>query len=33
MECVTAPGFLSAEEMLGRYADRSDRDLSATGFL
>jgi aminoglycoside phosphotransferase (APT) family kinase protein len=27
-----APGFLSAQEMLTRYAERSGRDLSAMGF-
>lgn len=28
----SAPGYLSDEEMLARYGDRSDRDLSAMGF-
>ena len=28
----TAPGFLSHDEMLDRYAAGSDRDLSAMGF-
>ena len=31
-DASTAPGFLPAEEILGRYADRSDRDLSVMGF-
>ena len=31
-DASTAPGFLSNDKMLARYADRSGRDLSAMGF-
>jgi aminoglycoside phosphotransferase (APT) family kinase protein len=31
-DASTAPGFLTDEEMLNRYADQSRRDLSAMGF-
>jgi aminoglycoside phosphotransferase (APT) family kinase protein len=31
-DAPTAPGFLSVEQMLGRYAERSGRDLSAMSF-
>ncbi len=31
-DAPSAPGFLSVEEMLGRYAERSGRDLSAMSF-
>jgi aminoglycoside phosphotransferase (APT) family kinase protein len=31
-DAPTAPGFLSVEDMLGRYAERSGRDLSAMSF-
>lgn len=31
-DASTAPGFLSNDDMLTRYADRSGRDLSAMGF-
>jgi aminoglycoside phosphotransferase (APT) family kinase protein len=31
-DASTAPGFLSNEDMLARYAEGSDRDLSAMGF-
>ena len=31
-DASTAPGFLTDEETLSRYADRSGRDLSAMGF-
>jgi aminoglycoside phosphotransferase (APT) family kinase protein len=31
-DAPTAPGFLTAEEMLGRYAERCGRDLSTMGF-
>jgi aminoglycoside phosphotransferase (APT) family kinase protein len=31
-DAPSAPGFLSTQEMLARYAERSDRDLSAMSF-
>jgi aminoglycoside phosphotransferase (APT) family kinase protein len=31
-DAPSAPGFLSAEEMLSRYAERSGRDLSTMSF-
>ncbi|MGH3366017.1 MAG: phosphotransferase family protein [Nocardioidaceae bacterium] len=31
-DAAAAPGFLSAEQMLTRYGERSDRDLSDIGF-
>jgi aminoglycoside phosphotransferase (APT) family kinase protein len=31
-DASTAPGFATNEEMLARYAEQSDRDLSAMGF-
>jgi aminoglycoside phosphotransferase (APT) family kinase protein len=31
-DASTAPGFLSNEQLLARYAERSERDLSAMGF-